>query len=959
MALTVTEELRLIVQAETAEAKKAIENVEEAVKNLKTSLDSNAGAQEKQAQAAKTSTDQAKQQKKATDENKKSQQDFTGILKSLTSKYLSVAAAIGLVTAATRQGIKDTIEEIEANARLQAMIDVTGKSRDISVRQISEIATQVERLTNIDDTQLKNAMAALLPLENIAVSQMERIVLSAANISKLMGTDITSAVRDLGRVLENPATEMESLKESGIFISTEIKNQVLDLIEQNKQYEAQILLLETIEGRVGGVAEKIAQTNPGKWTAFWNAFKESSQVGWKGVIGSLPDVSRLTALLQKDSDRTRRLLEFEDLAKFIAAGEFSDVKNWNLDEVLHSLEIINSNNYNKTENYKKFVSILQNILPIKAQEGMWEEQKTQAAKESLGKEKERATVLEEQAGLTASLSALYGQTDEGRKTALEADLKKLQEQQAADQLILDSYRHDPEADKEIVAEVKKRIDLYAAVIAAKQAELDGMQPTIDSDTQTYIEKLFDGGDARSFSMDIPVGFDFGRTELQTLEEQLSSVKTQITKMWSAGAEEGDTGEWKENLEILSGTYDEIAEKIEVIKHGESLRAEAEKLIASLMTDEERKAAELAAYQKTLDELEKQGLLTAQQRQELWDKAVGTAEKELTVAQAVNEEMAKMGESLKKQFFTADALGSTAAGAFESMGSAIASGGNALDGFGDSMGQFTQQVLSQISSSAIAAGLRIIAETGWAGVPVALGLFALGGITGMSAGLMGGGTGIDDSITQSMQDELEARQKLAETINSTIDTEYDLLRRQLDRNLIDVVTFREGAGNLQQQRNEADARTGLSSAAIAKVNALDAELSGMSGWDKFWSGRDEDITSEVSRINAMYAEIGTASLDRLREIMSELEKLGVKTGNVPAFASGGEFLTTGPQLIMVGDNPGGVEHVRIRPVSSQSPGMSSGATEPPNVIYIQGDVYGIDDLYGKLQIAGVKLKARGA
>ena len=38
-------------------------------------------------------------------------------------------------------------------------------------------------------------------------------------------------------------------------------------------------------------------------------------------------------------------------------------------------------------------------------------------------------------------------------------------------------------------------------------------------------------------------------------------------------------------------------------------------------------------------------------------------------------------------------------------------------------------------------------------------------------------------------------------------------------------------------------------------------------------------------------------------------------NMPKFAQGGDFVTSGPQMIMVGDNPGGREHVQVTPISS--------------------------------------------
>ena len=57
-----------------------------------------------------------------------------------------------------------------------------------------------------------------------------------------------------------------------------------------------------------------------------------------------------------------------------------------------------------------------------------------------------------------------------------------------------------------------------------------------------------------------------------------------------------------------------------------------------------------------------------------------------------------------------------------------------------------------------------------------------------------------------------------------------------------------------------------------------------------------------------------------------------------FATGGDFVTSGPQMIMVGDNPGGQERVQVTPLSSQNTnGPSGGIT-----VNIQGGV--IDESY---------------
>ena len=55
-------------------------------------------------------------------------------------------------------------------------------------------------------------------------------------------------------------------------------------------------------------------------------------------------------------------------------------------------------------------------------------------------------------------------------------------------------------------------------------------------------------------------------------------------------------------------------------------------------------------------------------------------------------------------------------------------------------------------------------------------------------------------------------------------------------------------------------------------------------------------------------------ERAGEIITDEERY--PGGYKPAFARGGDFITNGPQEILVGDNPGGRERVTIRPLDSE-------------------------------------------
>ena len=62
--------------------------------------------------------------------------------------------------------------------------------------------------------------------------------------------------------------------------------------------------------------------------------------------------------------------------------------------------------------------------------------------------------------------------------------------------------------------------------------------------------------------------------------------------------------------------------------------------------------------------------------------------------------------------------------------------------------------------------------------------------------------------------------------------------------------------------------------------------------------------------------------------------GVIDRNLAQFAEGGDFVTSGPQMIMVGDNPGGRERVQVTPLSSPNISGPQGIN-----INLNGNIFG--------------------
>jgi hypothetical protein len=62
---------------------------------------------------------------------------------------------------------------------------------------------------------------------------------------------------------------------------------------------------------------------------------------------------------------------------------------------------------------------------------------------------------------------------------------------------------------------------------------------------------------------------------------------------------------------------------------------------------------------------------------------------------------------------------------------------------------------------------------------------------------------------------------------------------------------------------------------------------------------------------------------LLEIFAIHAGIAVAKAGVNAFPRGGDFVTSGPQMIVVGDNPGGRERVQVTPMSSPNYNGPSG------------------------------------
>ncbi len=1022
---SIDEQLTIVIKAEADQAKQVFTEIKEKLQEVQSGTDKAAAGTKKFSSASKDASQSVKVQSSS--------------IADMVLKYVSLTAAVSSVVALTRQAISDAEAERKGLIRLQSVIESTGRSSEISAGQIDEMAQSLEDFANQDKQAAMDAVAQIATYDEISSDLFGRILTASSNIAAAFNTDISSAVSNMGRVLQDPLTGMTRLQRQGVMISSEIQDQVKSLIEQNRLYDAQVLLLDEIDEKVGGVAEKMAEVATGErlatmWGKFVGELGNTIAGGTTGVQGSLADLLNNTTSYMEYRNLIRSVSDLDaSSALSLGTADMSDLVS-KMRQVMAMQETGIGVQEDMILHQTQSAILESNLIPILEDELEKRRQVSDAEAEALEieerrkkEQEDRLALLENERGKTSELGALYASTDEGQVWSLENQMDELDQMWRSDMVSLSRAMNA--GDDELVGIINERIFMYDAIredlarqlsdltdpdgggtddsvaelaIAVEEEKLkllseeELMQKRLaeyQGQLDEYLEAKLINQEEYNRLLEIEkdtLGFNNDEkekaAELEKLTAQAESEKLKLLSkeelmQKSLNEYQAELDEYLEAKLISQEEYNRLLEiekdtlgfnndEKEKASELEKLTAQAEEEKLKLLSDEEKARRQSVEYQQLLNTLFEAGLITQDEFNKLLfqqNELLGLSGDEISSWQASMQAVKSEWDSFLQNSLSYRTVASQISSVLSAVGEAWASNEDAGAAALQSFEQFSRQIINEMTNMLITAGLRCIIE---GNIPVGLALLAAGGMTGIMGGaLFGSSRAVSDSMMSmmenqiaSMEREAEAREKLVNAINDSIDTEFELLRRQLDRNLISEDEFIAGAGELQDEREEAqhtldvaNARTAMANAIYSKIAALDTEYSQMSGWDKFWSGRDNDIKDEINDLESYLNKIQSATEDELRNILDVLVRMGVSTSGVPAFAEGGEFFTRGAQLIKVGDNPSGIEHVKITSLNSMSD--YSRETSPSVVIYITGDVYGIEDLYGKLERAGMKLGRR--
>jgi phage-related protein len=213
------------------------------------------------------------------------------------------AAGVGALIYTVKTGIGEWEQSQKVTAQTEAVIKSTGKSANVTTKQVQDLAGSIMKKTGIDDEAIQSGENMLLTFKNIrnetgkgndVFTQTTQIM---TDMSTALGQDMTTSAMQLGKALNDPVKGVSALRRVGVTFTDAQKTMIEQMVKSGDTMGAQKIILRELTSEFGGSAEAIGKTLPGQL----NIVKESFNNFAGDLVGkTIPYIEQVIGYLQKN-----------------------------------------------------------------------------------------------------------------------------------------------------------------------------------------------------------------------------------------------------------------------------------------------------------------------------------------------------------------------------------------------------------------------------------------------------------------------------------------------------------------------------------------------------------------------------------------------------------------------------------------------------------------------------------
>lgn len=211
----------------------------------------------------------------------------------------TVVASIGLARV-MRTIFEETKQAEGAQAQIRAAIASTGGAAGVTEEELYDMARGLQAVTTFGDDTVLGMQSLLLTFTSLRKQELPEISERVLDLATALAAggggqiDLRSAAVQLGKALQDPVRGITALRRSGIDFTEAQQAQIKVLVESNRLYEAQRLILDELATQVGGRSRAAATTFAGALEQARNAAGDLlEEVGTGGLSKELSVLARL------------------------------------------------------------------------------------------------------------------------------------------------------------------------------------------------------------------------------------------------------------------------------------------------------------------------------------------------------------------------------------------------------------------------------------------------------------------------------------------------------------------------------------------------------------------------------------------------------------------------------------------------------------------------------------------
>ena len=205
----------------------------------------------------------------------------------LVMGLVATSAAIAGMTMVITKGVAVTDKRIVQLGQLSAQLQLTGNAAGTTTTELDAFARMLALNTLTSTEEVRTTLGMLITTTDLTGDVLKRTTAAAQDMAQVGFGSITANAKTLAKALSDPEKALTRLEKFNIKFTQSEEDKVKVLLETNKTYEAQEMILNKIErtfGELGKVNSGTMAAQTDEMSQRWDELTESIE----GALASQP-----------------------------------------------------------------------------------------------------------------------------------------------------------------------------------------------------------------------------------------------------------------------------------------------------------------------------------------------------------------------------------------------------------------------------------------------------------------------------------------------------------------------------------------------------------------------------------------------------------------------------------------------------------------------------------------------